>query len=60
MPFTTLLMNASVKLDRLATRTMFEALTESELASFKNLGALGTISTETEKSLQEIWIEVLN
>jgi len=59
VPFVSLPTNASAKLDRRATRTILEILTESELAMFKKKDALGTISTETEKSLQAIWAEVL-
>lgn len=59
VPFTALPTNASAKLDRLATRKILETLTQSELASFQNLEAMGTISTETERSLRAIWAEVL-
>lgn len=59
IPFTALPTNASAKLDRLATRKILEALTESELASFQKLDSMGTISTKTKKTLQAIWAEVL-
>ncbi|RDL36341.1 Uncharacterized protein BP5553_05693 [Venustampulla echinocandica] len=59
VPFVSLPTNASAKLDRQAMRAMLETLTESELAMFKKKDAPGTISTETEKSLQAIWAEVL-
>jgi amino acid adenylation domain-containing protein len=60
VPFAILPTNASGKQDRQATRAILERLTEHELAVFKRTDAAkGTVSTETEKSLQAIWAEVL-
>lgn len=59
VPFKALLTNSSAKLDRLATRKVLEALTETELASFHKYDSMGTISTNTEMSLQTVWAEVL-
>ncbi|KAL4860839.1 hypothetical protein BDV12DRAFT_204635 [Aspergillus spectabilis] len=60
VPFVSLPVNASGKLDRRATLTLLEALTESKLAMFKKKRAVGgSILTETERALQTIWAEVL-
>jgi len=59
VPFVSLPTNASAKLDRRATRTILETLTESEFALFKKKDGTGIISTETEKRLQAVWAEVL-
>ncbi|KAL4862574.1 hypothetical protein BDV12DRAFT_202932 [Aspergillus spectabilis] len=60
VPFVSLPMNASGKLDRRATRALLESLTDGELVAFKKTASLGaSISTKTEQALQAIWAEVL-
>ncbi|KAL4906188.1 hypothetical protein BDW74DRAFT_177209 [Aspergillus multicolor] len=60
IPFVSVPMNVSGKLDRRATRTLLEQMTEEELASFKINKSTGSIiSTPTEKALREIWAEAL-
>ncbi|RDW86494.1 uncharacterized protein DSM5745_03136 [Aspergillus mulundensis] len=60
VPFVSLPMNASGKLDRRATHELLAALTEEELASFKKSKSIGSsISTATEKALRELWAEAL-
>ncbi|KAL4874706.1 hypothetical protein BJY04DRAFT_224757 [Aspergillus karnatakaensis] len=61
IPFVSLPMNASGKLDRRATRSLLESLTEEQLPVFKKTKSLSgaSISTKTEQALQAIWAEVL-
>ncbi|BCS23539.1 non-ribosomal peptide synthetase [Aspergillus puulaauensis] len=59
VPFVSLPMNTSGKLDRRKTRALLEALTGNQLGAFKQVAGRATISTETERKLQVIWADVL-
>ncbi|KAH8660628.1 hypothetical protein BX600DRAFT_523663 [Xylariales sp. PMI_506] len=63
IPFTILPTNSSGKLDRRATRAILEHMAQDDLTKFQvtTNGALDLESpwTETEKSLQTIWAELL-
>ena len=59
LPFCSLPTNVSAKLDRKLSRAIVESLTEEKLTVFMQKDGHGAITTETEKSLQATWAEVL-